>query len=99
MFLIFLFRIRWQELKSEIEQLSTTQLAMDVQLSAFKAKYEELLARDLTLDKQFRAHFSEIVSAAVVDQAHRIYKFVEHSKGSSLTAAVILSSDEGRRAV
>lgn len=47
---------------------------MDIQLSALKAKYEELLAKDQNLDKQFRIHFSEIVSAAVVDQAHRIYK-------------------------
>lgn len=98
MCVFFLFRIRRQEIKSEIDQLGKTQLAMDLQLCAFKAKYEELLAKDQTLDKQFRTHFSEIVSAAVVDQAHRIYRFVEQSNRSSLTAAVVLSPDEGRRA-
>lgn len=68
------FRTRREEIELEIDRLSHTQAGMVVQLSALKVKYEELSSKDQLLDKQFRTHFSEIVSAAVVDQAHRIYK-------------------------
>lgn len=60
--------------QARITELTNTQCRLDVNLGTFKMKYEELQIRDQMLDKQFRMHFAEIVSAVVVEQAHRIYK-------------------------
>lgn len=51
-----------------------TQQMLDQNVVASKTNFEELAAKDQSLDKQFRTFFSDIVSAAVIDQAYRIFK-------------------------
>lgn len=49
---------------------------LDHNLIISKASFEELTVKDQLLDKQFRTFFMEMVSPAVIDQAHRIFKYV-----------------------
>lgn len=73
-FHFFNFRLQKQNIKTEISELIKTQLLLDSNLNSCKLKLDELTNRDQLLDRQFRTFFSDTVSAAVVDQAYRIFK-------------------------
>lgn len=46
----------------------------DANLTILKMRFNELTAKDQSLDKQFRTTFSELVSVGVLDQVYRIFK-------------------------
>lgn len=51
-----------------------TLAALETNFSSLHAKYDELVVKDRTLDKQFKSSFSEYAAHAVVDQAYRIFR-------------------------
>lgn len=73
-FNLFQFSLEKEQLKADVNTLLKTQQVLDQNLIVSKVNFEELTAKDQTLDKQFRTNFMEIVSPAVIDQAYRIFK-------------------------
>lgn len=70
----FTFSTEREHLKVEINNLMKTQQILDQNVIASKVSFDELTAKDQSLDKQFRTFFMEIVSTTVIDQAIRIFK-------------------------
>lgn len=63
-----------EQLKMELNALLKTQQVLEQNVLASKASVDDLTAKDLSLDKQFRTSYTELVSATVIDQAYRIFK-------------------------
>lgn len=68
------FRCQRQDIRSEIVGLNKVHAMLETSLSNLKTKFDELTAKDQSLDKQFRTTFAELVSAGVLDQIYRIFK-------------------------
>lgn len=67
-------RLDKEHLKGELNSLMKTQQMLEQNVLTSKCSYDELTAKDQSLDKQFRTLFLEIVSSAIIDQAYRIFK-------------------------
>lgn len=63
-----------EQIKLDLNNLLKTQQILEQNVATSKASYDELSAKDQSLDKQFRTLFMEIVSPAIIDQAFRIFK-------------------------
>ncbi|XP_055325488.1 cilia- and flagella-associated protein 43 [Sitodiplosis mosellana] len=81
-----------EHLKSELNNLMRTQQLLDQNVIATKASFDELTAKDQSLDKQFRTFFMEIVSPAVIDQAYRIFKRRPKGRLTVCQSATILAA-------
>lgn len=68
------FRSQRQYFRNEITELSKVHALLEANLNNLKTKFDELTAKDQSMDKQFRSTFSEMVSAGVLDQVYRIFK-------------------------
>ncbi|XP_031619938.1 cilia- and flagella-associated protein 43 [Contarinia nasturtii] len=81
-----------EQLKSELNNLMKIQQMLDQNVVASKINFEELTAKDQSLDKQFRTFFSDIVSAAVIDQAYRIFKRRPKGRLTTCQSSTILAA-------
>ena len=60
--------------KSLIEELGGIQTELQERISEIKNNYSNLMEKDKTLEKQFKANFSEAAVGAPVDQAFKYFK-------------------------
>lgn len=67
-------RLEKEQLKLELNMLLKTQHVLEENVIVSKVNFDEMTAKDHSLDKQFRIFFMELVSSAVIDQAYRIFK-------------------------
>lgn len=63
-----------QDVRNEIAELNKVHAMFDANLTILKMRFNELTAKDQSLDKQFSTTFSELVSVGVLDQVYRIFK-------------------------
>lgn len=79
-------------IKNDIDELMKTLASLETNFYACKTKYDELVVKDRTLEKQFKSSFSEYAAHAVVDQAYRIFRFAHLSEHRSMQSEAFLVS-------
>lgn len=67
-------RHKMEHVKGLIEALSHLQTELQDWIKDIKTNYENLQAKDKTLEKQFKANFNEAAPGAPVDQAFKYFK-------------------------
>lgn len=67
-------RLKLEDTRAVIEQLSQLQIELQEIIRDMKNAYENLQIKDKTLEKQFKANFSEACPGAPVDQAFKYFK-------------------------
>lgn len=70
----FLFSIQKDDLRLEINGLLKLIQTLEQNVIIAKTQYDDSLSKDQLADRHFRLAFGELVSPAVIDQAHRIFK-------------------------
>lgn len=72
--IFFQFRLRKEELRTEINGLLNVIQNLDQNVTSSKTQLDDINAKDQSIDRQFRSIFAELVSPAIIDQAYRIFK-------------------------
>lgn len=67
-------RHKMEDVKSLIENLTHLQAELQDWIKDIKTNYDNLQAKDKTLEKQFKANFNEAAPGAPVDQAFKYFK-------------------------
>lgn len=67
-------RLKMEDTRAVIEKLTQLQIELQEIIRDMKNAYENLQVKDKTLEKQFKANFSEACPGAPVDQAFKYFK-------------------------